>query len=486
MSHILPGDREAYPEEPPESPWRSRLPHHRDHTKSPLKRITTFASILLLCVPLLLLFRHLHGSADSDIAATEDYLASRPATHHRIPAVPTSVPVSATVEIEYGPEDVDADDEESAILVEPLPVVPPHPMTFSLIMFSSDSASEGALLIKSIIMYTSAPVHFHIICDEGAREYLEGRLALVTRPRHNIFVRFYLLSHEEMMARIEREGAITTDHSAGVPGLMKLFIHEILPDTVKRAIFLDTDAFFISDPILLWNRFDDFTEEAAVSMPTHFDQSSTEWHDANRICSCVMLLDLEKLRKLRLMDSILYHENDPHGTPALSPPAFRDMFGPPGGSGHYEGVKLGDQGYWWAIVKHNPKVLQHLHFDYEVSSCLLNMYGAVLGDDGANEEEAKKNQVHVVETVHEGDLILPKVLHFNCLDGTPRFFEWEGWSDPTHWLTRSWGPAVFYHVGVKWLWLNQGLKDVSSVVVESARHIVFADERYGHDMESDG
>ena len=32
---------------------------------------------------------------------------------------------------------------------------------------------------------------------------------------------------------------------------MKLFIHEILPDTVKRAVFVDTDAFFISDPALL-------------------------------------------------------------------------------------------------------------------------------------------------------------------------------------------------------------------------------------------
>ncbi|KAH8108212.1 hypothetical protein BXZ70DRAFT_884088 [Cristinia sonorae] len=350
-------------------------------------------------------------------------------------------------------------------------------------MFSRDSASEGTLLLKSILMYSSAPVHLHIICDEDAREYLEDRLALVTQPRHNVHVRFYPMSQDKMLARIHREGAITTDHSAGVPGLMKLFIHEILPDTVKKTIFLDTDAFFISDPVLLWNRFDDFGPEAALSMPTHFDQSAPEWHNANRICSCVMLLDLEKLRKLRLMDSSEYRKN-PEGTPALSPPAFTAMFGPPGKSGHYEGVKLGDQGYWWAIVSHRPEILQHLHFDYEVSSCLVEMYGTQLGDDGANESSAKKTQVHVWDTVHQDDIILPKVLHFNCLDGTPRFFEWEGWSDPKNPLTRTWGPAVSYHSGYKWLWLNQGQKDVQTMTVETIRAILFGDEQYGRTLSS--
>ena len=191
---------------------------------------------------------------------------------------------------------------------------------------------------------------------------------------------------------------------------MKLFIHEILPDTVKKAIFLDTDAFFISDPVLLWNQFDDFAPDAALSMPTHFDQTAPEWHNANRICSCVMLLDLEKLRKLRLMDSVNYRQ-EPDGVQALSPPAFRAMYGPPGQSGHYEDVKLGDQGYWWAIVDHRPEILQHLHFDYEVSSCLMTMYGTSLGDIDVDEPRAKLSQIHVEDTPQENDVILPKVLH---------------------------------------------------------------------------
>ena len=65
-------------------------------------------------------------------------------------------------------------------------------------------------------MYSSKPVHFHIICDDGARAYLERRFRLIERPAHDILVRFYLLSLDDMRARLEREGAIVTDHSAGI------------------------------------------------------------------------------------------------------------------------------------------------------------------------------------------------------------------------------------------------------------------------------
>lgn len=69
---------------------------------------------------------------------------------------------------------------------------------------------------QSIILYSSGPVHFHIICDEDAHTYLEKRLALIQRPKYDLLVRFYRLSHADMTRRLEREGAINTDHSAGV------------------------------------------------------------------------------------------------------------------------------------------------------------------------------------------------------------------------------------------------------------------------------
>lgn len=65
-------------------------------------------------------------------------------------------------------------------------------------------------------MYTSAPVHIHIIADESAQVYLEKRLALVKHPRHHAKITFYRPSLQSMLDRIEREGTITTVHAAGV------------------------------------------------------------------------------------------------------------------------------------------------------------------------------------------------------------------------------------------------------------------------------
>lgn len=194
---------------------------------------------------------------------------------------------------------------------------------------------------------------------------------------------------------------------------MKLFIHEILPPSVKKSIFIDTDAFFITDPTLLWDHFLHLNASTAIAMPTHPQMDSKEWHGASKICSCIMLLNLERLRELRVMDSVAYRE-DTSGLfpPALSPPAFEAMFGPPGAeSGHYEDVKLGDQGYWWAIVHYYPDIFEHLHYDWEVSSCLIQMYWTSLGHDDRTEEEDRDKQNHLLGTPHYGDTIMPKLVH---------------------------------------------------------------------------
>jgi hypothetical protein len=65
-------------------------------------------------------------------------------------------------------------------------------------------------------MYTTRPVHFHIVCDEAAQLYLESRFRLLTRLVHRVVVRFYRPSFESMLDRVVREGSINTDHSAGI------------------------------------------------------------------------------------------------------------------------------------------------------------------------------------------------------------------------------------------------------------------------------
>lgn len=66
----------------------------------------------------------------------------------------------------------------------------------------------------------------------------------------------------------------------------------------------------------------------------------------------------------------------------------------------------------------------------------------------------------------------------NCLDGTPHYYEWEGWSNPEDSLTMRWKPAVDYHVGYKWLWLNQAQTDDTKTTLETVYDVKFADERY--------
>lgn len=263
-------------------------------------------------------------------------------------------------------------------------------------------------------MYATGPVELHIVCDEEAKKVLEISFNLVYSPAYNVVVRYYMPTWDQLVQRIDREGTLFTDHGAGMrtsspsfpldcsqayirflAGLAKLFLHEIIP--VKKSIFVDTDALFISDPRHLWNIFKGVKPETGVVMSSHPDGGASEWHEADKICSCVMLLDLEKLRTIRLMDSSIYRQ-DPSGPPAASPPAFRAKFGEPDSDGKFSSARLGDQGYWWAIVDHLKDLWEPLSFDFEVTSCLMNMYETRLGDVDIGEEQEMYNQGHVANT----------------------------------------------------------------------------------------
>ena len=195
---------------------------------------------------------------------------------------------------------------------------------------------------------------------------------------------------------------------------MKLFMHELLPDDVEKAIFVDTDAFFLTDPALLWEEFSHWDSSVSVSMPYHPNMNSPDtlqWFNATRICSCIMLLHFGKFRAQRLMDSSIYRA-DHSGLfpPAFSPPTFEALFGPLGPGEQYDAA-MGDQSYWWAIVNNRTELFRPLSYDWAVTSCELNMFMTGLGHDDISEEEESRMMQFLWGTPYEGQVVLPKILH---------------------------------------------------------------------------
>jgi len=65
-------------------------------------------------------------------------------------------------------------------------------------------------------MYSAGPCDIHIICDDSAEILLRSRLDLVQNPLYRVRVWFYKPTWQSMLDRVEREGSIKTDHSAGL------------------------------------------------------------------------------------------------------------------------------------------------------------------------------------------------------------------------------------------------------------------------------
>jgi len=71
-------------------------------------------------------------------------------------------------------------------------------------------------------------------------------------------------------------------------------------------------------------------------------------------------------------------------------------------------------------------------------------------------------------------------LSSNCLDGVPVYYTWPDWSNPELSLAKRWKPAVDYHVGFKWLWLNRGRAE-SPVDIQVVTDPIFADQRFAQE-----
>lgn len=89
------------------------------------------------------------------------------------------------------------------------------PIVFALVMFGKSSATEGAIAIKSALMYASRPVDLHIITSEDAIPVLEEKFQLVKRAAYPVRVFYYPLDAASIRKRASRAG-VETRYEAGV------------------------------------------------------------------------------------------------------------------------------------------------------------------------------------------------------------------------------------------------------------------------------
>lgn len=316
------------------------------------------------------------------------------------------------------------------------------PVVFALVTFGASSATEGLLALKTALMHVSRPADFHIICSPDAVPIIQEKIDLFSRPAYPVNVRYYPLTDAMIRARASRAG-VDTRYSAGLGGLVKVFIHELLYD-VEKVIFYDTDMLFLVDPFLLWREFQEMHDDQMIAFPTLGTDS-----DPMEICTCVMLLNLRAMRATSFMPSTLFPPSSPK---SISPAAWRatgtDPLKP----------KFGDQGLYWAVWKHRPEYFKHLSMSWDITHCRFS-YGLSLadGDDSMPEEEQvahQKEQFDVRTAPERFTQLFPGIVHFNCQPDYDVV-----WNEPKNAQRPRWGPFVTAAIQYKWIWLNRGQGD---------------------------
>ncbi|EJD36903.1 hypothetical protein AURDEDRAFT_174070 [Auricularia subglabra TFB-10046 SS5] len=328
---------------------------------------------------------------------------------------------------------------------------------FAMVMFGAGSAEEGQHMLKSILMQSSRPIEVHIICSNDSAPVIQQRLALVTRPRHDVRAVFYPVTPEAILARAARAG-IGSKHHAGVGGLAKMLIHELIP--AERALYVDTDAMFATDPVLLWRAF---TRLAAASPGmlvalTHAGPLS----GGGDVCTCLMGLHLARMRAAPLLPS-------PFFSPEANAQAIGNVDAWTSANINPLEPPWGDQGLFWAMWKKDATAFGRLSRSWDLTTCKYH-YGLTLSGP-QNQTEVHPQHLGPDQSEEETEGMFPGIIHFNCQGNEDSVF------DSPHLRARpEWGPLVTYVAQYKWVWLNQGDGD-ARVVIRTAVDIRFEDER---------
>ncbi|KIY66731.1 glycosyltransferase family 8 protein [Cylindrobasidium torrendii FP15055 ss-10] len=354
------------------------------------------------------------------------------------------------------------------------PVLEPIALTF--VLLGPNIAHEGSVAIKSALMYSSRPLHFHLIVTEDNIDYLERKFALFDSPAYDVKVTYYPITTDMVRQRGERAGV-----GSNWPLLSKVFIHELLIG-VKRVIFMDTDMIFVVDPVLLWNNFDDFNNDTLVSFPTLGPNSH-----AGEVCSCIMLMDLERMRapEAPFMPSTLFPAEVSDASPATS--AFAKgisqgihHFDPPHAIVPFDPLNpfFADQGIYYMVWLTHPHLFIPLSQRWDVNFCRRH-WGLKLGvwgddlDEDISPAYLIRSQKTLAGSRDQDRVVSPGIIHYNCQPGAGD----DVWLyEQNHSGGSHFGAMVTTALRYKWAWLNRGTGTIQTSTMERVR---WWDERAG-------
>lgn len=147
---------------------------------------------------------------------------------------------------------------------------------------------------------------------------------------------------------------------------------------------------------------------------------------AGKICSCVMLMDLARMRETHFMPSSLLPNRRALASVAFERGLSEGLPSPvnKGETELFDPLKpwFGDQGIYHVVWHFLPERFSDLSQRWDVNFC-RQQWGLTLGHWGEDSEEDMteaelvRSQIRLEGTSQEGKMISPGILHYNCQPG---------------------------------------------------------------------
>ena len=178
-------------------------------------------------------------------------------------------------------------------------------------------AQQALVMVKSVIMFTTSPVMFHIFSDRPTIQYISQQLdRYPDKYRHMLEYTYYSL-HDSFDVIKESVADPKAFESFGPYGsIIKLLIPKLIPD-IKHIIFLDCDVIVFGDITQLNEQFNEFDDNHIMAMGPegytyHKDTNKQAFYGKHGLNNGVVLINIQRCNAVKFVDDILKIYNEQH------------------------------------------------------------------------------------------------------------------------------------------------------------------------------